>query len=269
MVRVQALNVYPLKSAQRIPLPVARLAATGFPWDRHWMMVDGEGRFLSQRTHPRLARVRPQLDPDALTLSAPGLEPLVLPLAPVGAPTTVRIWQDTCEGLDQGEEAAHWCSHALEVSVRLIRVPQEPPRRANPRFAGPVPVPVVFTDAYPLLICNASSLEELNTRLDAPIPMERFRPNIVLEGLPAFAEDHIARIRIGSVVLQLVKPCTRCVIPSIDQSSGMPALDPLPALRAFRFDRELKGVTFGENAVPVAGIGEEIRCGDSCEVQTD
>ena len=269
MVRVQELNFYPLKSGRRITLDAVRVQASGFPWDRHWMMVDGAGRFLTQRTHPRLARVRPQLSARTLTLNAPGLTPLVLPLEPVGIPTPVRIWQDDCEGLDQGDEATGWCSQALEARARLLRVPREPARRANPRYAGSTSVPLAFVDGYPILVCNAASLQELNTRLDAPIPMERFRPNIVLEGLPAFAEDHIARVRIGTIVLQLVKPCTRCVIPSIDQSSGTPALDPTPALRAFRFDRELKGVTFGENAVPTAGIGAEIRCGDRCEVESD
>jgi len=149
--------------------------------------------------------------------------------------------------------------------VRLVRVPPEFSRRANPQFAGAVPAPVTFTDGYPILVCNQASLDDLNERLPEPIPMDRFRPNLVLRGLPAWAEDRIDRIVIGSVALRLVKPCTRCVIPSIDQHTGQRSTDPTPALKKFRFSKELRGVMFGENAVMVSGAGERIERGAPVE----
>jgi hypothetical protein len=142
--------------------------------------------------------------------------------------------------------------------VRLVRVAPDMERLANPEFAGASPAPLGFPDGYPVLVCNESSLEDLNTRLPQRIPMERFRPNIVLRGLPAWAEDHIDTLCFGAVTLRLVKPCTRCVIPSIDQASGVRSTDPLPALREFRFSRQLRGVMFGENAVIVTGAGGHI-----------
>jgi uncharacterized protein YcbX len=129
-----------------------------------------------------------------------------------------------------------------------------------------VPAPLGFPDAYPMLVCNAASLEDLNQRLPAPLPMERFRPNLVVSGLPAWAEDHIDTLTIGPVTLRLVKPCTRCVIPSLDHRTGEPSIDPLPVLRKFRFSKALRGITFGENAVIVAGEGAVLARGAPCQV---
>ena len=149
--------------------------------------------------------------------------------------------------------AAQWLSEALGEALRLVRVPPDPERMANPAFAGAAPAPMGFADGFPLLVCNEASLEDLNSRMPEPIPMERFRPNIVLEGLRQWAEDRIETLMIGELTLRLVKPCTRCTIPSVDQRTGMPATDPGPVLRKFRFDKALRGVTFGENAVIASG----------------
>jgi uncharacterized protein YcbX len=264
---VQELSVYPLKSARGIPGTRVRLAPTGFEWDRHWMVVRGDGTFLTQRTHPALARIATKLTDDGLVLTAEGLQPLALALAPQGPQRPVRIWKDSCAGLDQGDEAAAWVSGVLEEPVRVVRVPALPGRTANPEYAGPAPAPLTFPDGYPILICNRASLDDLNRRLPAPLPMERFRPNLVLTGLPPFAEDRIAAIEIGPVVLTLVKPCTRCIIPSLDQHTGIAGPDPLPVLRTFRFDRKLLGVTFGENAVITRGVGETLERGAECRIE--
>jgi uncharacterized protein YcbX len=266
MVTVQELHVYPLKSARGIAKMSVTVTDSGLEWDRHWMVIDGNASFLTQRTHPHLARIETEIGASSLILRAPGLAPLSLPLDPQGTSLMVRIWDDRCEALDQGEEAAAWVSQVLATPVRVVRVPSPPKRQANPRYAGPRTVPLTFPDGYPALVCNQASLENLNARMPKPIPMERFRPNIVLEGLAPFAEDRIASIRIGGVVLNLVKPCARCVIPSTDQRTGERSTDPLPVLRTFRFDAELRGITFGENAVPVAGSGSSIERGAICEV---
>ena len=263
---VTGLFVYPLKSARGIACPRVRLAATGFEADRQWMLVNVHGVFLSQRTHPQHACIVPELDGGEVVLHAPGLPPLRLPRECSGERLAVRVHQDRCAGLDEGADAAEWASRAAGEAVRLVRVPAHSERHANPTFAGTVPAPMGFADGFPVLVCNAASLADLNNRLPSAIPMERFRPNVVLEGLPAWAEDRIDTLTLGEVTLRLVKPCTRCTIPSIDQRTGQPSIDPTPALHQFRFDKKLHGVKFGENAVIVAGVAREIEHGATCRV---
>jgi uncharacterized protein YcbX len=260
-VSVTGLYVYPVKSMRGIARARATLAPSGFEWDRQWMIVNAGGVFLTQRTLPQLARIVPQVTPDALVLNAPGLSALSVPLDAAGARTAVRIWDDGCVGIDQGSAAREWVSRAVGEAVRLVRVSPDMGRVANPKFAGTTPAPIGFPDGYPVLVCNEASLEDLNERLPERIPMERFRPNIVLRGLPAWAEDHIETLTLGPVELRLVKPCIRCTIPSIDQQSGERSTDPAPALKQFRFSRALRGVMFGENAVIVRGSGEAIERG--------
>jgi uncharacterized protein len=258
---VTGLHVYPVKSTRGIARARVSLTATGFEWDRQWMIVNANGVFLSQRSHPQLARIVPDLTPSALVLTAPRLPALSVPLDAGGARTAVRIFDDACVGLDQGSEAREWLSSALGEATRLVRVAPDMGRVANPKFAGATPAPIGFPDGYPVLVCNEASLEDLNERLPERIPMERFRPNLVLRGLPAWAEDRIGTLSLGAVILRLVKPCVRCTIPSIDQQSGEPSTDPTPALKTFRFSKALRGVMFGENAVIVAGSGQAIERG--------
>ena len=231
------------------------------------MLVNVQGRFLSQRSHPLLARITTAITATHLTLQIDDAPPLVLPLEPRGEVTAVQVWNDPCDGFDQGEAATAWASQAVGEPARVVRMPAHPSRMASAKYAGPSPVPVSFADGFPVLVCNRASLEALNLRMPAPVGMERFRPNLVLGGLPAFAEDRIEAVHIGGVTLNLVKPCTRCVITSMDQRSGAPSTNPLPVLKEFRMDRELHGVTFGENAVPAAGVGQFIELGAECEVE--
>jgi uncharacterized protein YcbX len=264
MAVVQELFVYPMKSARGIAQAATRLARTGFEWDRQWMAVDALGTFVSQRTHPKLAQIEPAIAGDSLTLTARNLTPLQLPLEPVGEAVSVKIWDDRCTGLDQGDEAAEWVSDAVGDVLRLVRQAPLLQRLANPEFAGPEPAHVSFVDGYPILVCNGASLADLNVRMPDPIPMERFRPNIVLTGLTAFEEDRIEALQIGAITLRLVKPCLRCIITSTDQRTGERSTNPLPVLRMFRFDRTLLGVAFGENAVVSAGIGLTLVRGAEC-----
>ena len=263
------LFVYPVKSARAIARSRVRVGASGFEWDRQWMLVDGKGTFLSQRTHPRLARIVPEITASALVLRAEGAHELSVPLDTRGDRVAVRVWDDACVGIDQGAAANAWASRLLGEAVRLVRASPGMVRPANVKFAHPTPAPLAFSDGYPLLVCNQASLEDLNRRLSSPVPMERFRPNLVLTGLPAWAEDRIDRIEVGGVSLRLVKPCTRCSIPSRDQVTGEASTDPLPVLRKFRFDRSLRGATFGENAVIAEGTGGEIERGSPCGVTFD
>lgn len=263
---MSGLFVYPVKSMRGIACTQARLGATGLQWDRQWMVVDEKGTFLSQRTHPRLARIVPEITADALVLNAPDTPVLRVPFTTIGAEVPVRVWKDSCLGVEQGAAAHEWVSRILGRPVRLMRVAPDMQRTANVEFAGTTPAPITFPDGYPMLVCNQASLEDLNARLGEQLPMERFRPNLVLAGVPAWAEDRIAAITFGPVNLRLVKPCVRCSIPSLDHRTGDPATDPLPELRKFHFDKVLHGITFGENAVIAAGAGTVIERGAPCQV---
>jgi uncharacterized protein YcbX len=269
MAIIRELNIYPLKSGRAVPKEQARLGITGFEWDRHWMAASPDGVFMSQRTQPRLAQVEAEIGADDLTLRAPSHSPLRVPLKPEGNTQTARVWKDNISALDQGDAAATWLTQAVGFPARLLRVSPVLDRHASPAFAGTTPASVAFTDGFPILICNVASLEHLNSRMPEPIPMERFRPNIVLEDLEPFEEDRIAELHFGNVTLRLVKPCTRCVITSTDQRTGEPSTNPLPVLRAFRFNKALMGVTFGENAVIAGGVGEVLRRGATCSVVYD
>jgi uncharacterized protein len=274
-VKVVDLFVYPVKSTRGIARSRVKLGPTGFEWDRQWMVVDLEGRFLTQRSHPQMARIVPKVTAKALVLNAPGMPALRVPLgrgregarpregAAPGERITVRIWKDSCTAIDQGREAHAWLSRAIGQPVRLVRVAPDMERTANPAFAGPTAAPINFPDGYPVLICNVASLDELNRRLPKPIPMERFRPGIVIEGVPAWAEDRIDTLTVGRVTLRLVKPCTRCSIPSLDHRTGERSTDPTPVLKELRYSKVLRGVMFGENATILAGVGAEVRRGAS------
>jgi uncharacterized protein YcbX len=229
------------------------------------MIVDERGVFLSQRSHPHLARLVPRIEPDALVLTAPELTELRVPLDAGGEVLAVTVWQDHMDAITQGARADEWLSWAVGQPVRLVRVAGLG-RHANPQFAGSVPAPLSFPDGYPVLICNSASLADLNTHLPAPITMERFRPNLVLEGPPAWAEDRIDTLTFGGLTLKLVKPSVRCSIPSLDPKTGTPSIDPTPVLKRFRFNRALRGVTFGENAV-IADVGAgELRLGENAAI---
>ncbi len=266
MATLSGLFVYPVKSMRGIPYREARVSATGLQWDRQWMVVDAKGTFLSQRTHPRLARIVPEITADALVLRTAEAPPLKVPFTTTGEQVPVRVWKDSCLGIEQGAAAHAWVSRCLGRPVRLVRVAPDMERNASREFAGTMPAPLGFPDGYPMLVCNEASLEDLNRRLPGALPMERFRPNIVIAGLPAWAEDHIDTLTVGAVTLRLVKPCTRCAIPSLDHRTGEPAIDPLPVLRKFRFSKALRGIMFGENAVIVAGEGAAMERGAQCHV---
>lgn len=270
--RVHSLHVYPVKSCAGIALDSAVLGARGLEHDRHWMVVDASGRFLTQRTHPRLALVRTALDAEGVTLTAPGATPLLLPFAPPRDDTRirrVRIWDDEVTALDCGATAAQWISAVLGTTAAFVRPTPTMRREPGTRWRGAVPAPVDFPDAYPLLVCSTSSLADLEARMPEgqTLSMQRFRPNLVISGLPAYAEDETLELCGADWTLRLVKPCTRCSTTAVDPVTGATGVNPLPVLRAYRFDRELRGVTFGQNAVIVAGTGARLHVGESLRLR--
>jgi hypothetical protein len=266
------MHVYPVKSCAGIALDSAVLGTRGLEYDRHWMVVDAGGRFLTQRTHPRLALVRTALTGEAVKLTAPGAAALTLPFALPGgeqAIRTVRIWDDEVPALDCGAEAAAWISAVLATAAAIVRPTSAMRREPGTRWRGDVPAPVDFPDAYPLLVCSTASLADLQRRMadGQQLSMERFRPNLVISGPPAYAEDETFEILGAGWTLRLVKACTRCSTTAVDPLTGVPGVNPLPVLRSYRFDRELRGVTFGQNAVIVAGAGLRLRVGEELRLR--
>jgi len=261
---VAGLYVYPVKSCAGIALREARVLSTGFEFDRQWMVVGTDGVFLSQRQLPRLGVVKPTLDPECLRLTAPDIEPLAVPLSGDGPRRPVHVWGDTVPAADLGDAPAEWFSSVLAHDARLVRFAPDARRPCSPRYAGDTGAHTLFADGYPVLVVGKSSLADLNARLRTPIPMARFRPNLVLAQTEPFDEDHIEALTVGEVVLRLVKPCTRCQVTTVDQDTGRPTGDePLVTLSRFRSNPELGGVTFGVNAVVASGAGSRIREGDA------
>ncbi len=259
--RVAGLFIYPLKGARAVPLTMARLGPYGLKDDRTWMLTDERGRFLSQRTHPSLACLQALVTESGLSLSYPGSVAINIHAFVGGSECRVQVWDDVLVAWDAGDHVATWLYDALQIKARLVRVSPRSERYADPSYVGDSASAIAFSDGYPVLVCSSSSLSDLNRSLPEPVPMDRFRPNIVIEGLAPFFEDHISILAIGTIRIRLVKPCTRCQVPSIDQDTGVPASDPMPALKRFRFDPRLRGVTFGMNGVLAGAPVGEVRIG--------
>ena len=255
------LHVYPVKSCGGIPLETTTLGARGVPGDRGWMVVDAARRFITQRSDPGLARIRTRLEEERLVLEAPGLPPLELSRSVEGPQVEVTVWNDVGQAIDAGDGAAAWLGKHLGRPVRLVRWDEAFDRRPNPEWTNTGELS--FVDAFPVLVISRASLEGLNGRLPAPLRMNRFRPNLVVDGSTPFEEDRWARIRVGGAVLRLVKPCTRCATTTVEQESAQTGHEPLSTLATFRrWDRG--GVIFGQNAV--VEVGGPIRVGDAVEV---
>ena len=267
------LFVHPVKSCAGVELREARLMDTGLDLDRAWMVVDAQGRFVSQRELPRMALVRPRIKVLEVVLRAPGMLALHLGVNEVEKPARAQVWGDTVDCWDMGEIAGQWFSDFLgQPGLRLVRFDPEVRRLASRQWAGEIEAPVEFADGFPLLVASTASLDELNTRLQAAghaaVGMERFRPNLVLDGLQAQDEDRLAEITLhsaeGEVVLRPVKPCPRCPIPNVDPATGEPSPEVLDTLAGYRANPLLDGaITFGMNAVIVRGAGHTLRVGDA------
>jgi uncharacterized protein YcbX len=269
MARIASLHIYPVKSCRGIDLERARVTGSGLEWDRRWMILDGEGRFVTQATNPRLATVTTGIADGTLRLSVDGHRVLHVDPRANGPVHRVQVWKDACSGIDAGDEAAAWLSRALGGDrLRLVRIDERVPRLASPKNAGSTS-PLNFADAYPVLLLSRESLAELNRRLPAPVPMNRFRPNVVIEGVATQAEDEFAEFRAGSVVLRGMKRCVRCVITTTDQRDGSrdPRQEPLRTLKTYRHERQLHGVTFGQYCVVAGGVGEMLAVGAPLAVE--
>ena len=273
------ITLYPIKSCAGIALREATLTRTGLMteqiYDREWMVVDGSGNFLSQREYPRMALITPRLKAHTLELRAPGMLRLEIELGlpdPLLAPTLeVQVWDDRVSAYDCDAVTAAWFSNAVGVACRLVRFHPDAKRLASRKWSGDVEAPTLFSDGFPVLLAGAASLDDLNQKLQAAgrgaVPMNRFRPNLVLDGIDAFEEDYVAAFQFGATTLAPVKPCSRCTIPSVDQASGVPGPDPLDILSTYRRKPEMDdAICFGMNGIVTDGGDERIRVGQQVDV---
>ena len=262
-----SIHIFPVKALCGISLSQALVTPRGLQNDRRFLVIDANDRFLTQRDHPKMAAVWVEIatskSGDEVIFSAPDLESISFPVAPAESPTrTVQIWSSQVDAQSVSSEADQWLSDYLAAAVRLVYMPDSCSRRINPDFARNGEI-VSFADGYPLLVVSRASLDDLNVRIvkngGQPLPMNRFRPNLVIGGCEAYAEDRLSEIAIGEAVFRAAKPSIRCQVTSTDQAEGVVrGPEPLQTLATYRDTPN--GVMFGMNLIPVK-LGT-VRVGD-------
>jgi uncharacterized protein YcbX len=241
------IYIYPIKSAKGISLKSSFINHRGLVYDRCWMVVDQNHQFLTQRQIPQLALISVSIKKDYLNITAPTMNLLSIPKEPKEKKfIDINIWKDTCSAQYAGITAEKWISKYIGKYSKLVYLPENVLRKIDPQFAVNN-FSVSFTDGFPFLLISEASLEALNIRIKQSLPMDRFRPNLVVRGCRAFEEDHWDVIKIGSVLFQIVKPCARCVVTTIDQSTANKGKEPLRTLAKFRnFNGK---IYFGQNLI--------------------
>lgn len=262
--KVESLHIYPVKGLRAVDLDAATVEPRGLAHDRRWMLVDAAGKFITQREQPKLATLKADVTDGGLRLSGEHGS-ITVPQPDSGAERLpVILWKQNIEGYVAAPEANAWLSGFLGAPCRLVWQ-GDLPRATSEQYAPGGTVS--YADGFPLLITVAASLGDLNRRMPQPLPMNRFRPNIVVAGAAPWAEDGWKKIRIGAVTLDIVKPCTRCVVTTTDQYTGeKDSNEPLNTLKTFRLLRQpgLTGVVFGQNAVPA--VTGTVKVGDAVDI---
>lgn len=287
---ISQINIYPIKSLKGISLDSALVESRGLRYDRRWMLTDKDGKFLTQREFPQMATITTEVMSDQLRVMSDGKGELRIPFEPdSGGRGRVTIWKSTCDAEIYHGEVSEWFSDALGTACQLVYMPDDSRRSVNERFdrGGDI---VSFADGYPLLVIGEASLADLNDRISEsqphagklpafrPLPMNRFRPNIVVSGSDAYSEDGWRKIRIGDAVFRSTKPCERCVIPTVDQQKGeFDGKEPLRTLATYRVAKDImperldalglapNAVVFGQNLIPETP-GATISVGDDVEL---
>ena len=289
MPTVSALTLYPVKSCAGISVQSAKLTESGLShesvFDREWMVVDENGHFLTQREHPVMARIRPALENATLVLRSPGFDSVSIALNQDDlhekARLQVQVWDDTVLAADEGDAIAFWLSEVIGVACRLVRFHPMAIRKANNHWTSHQDVATRFADAYPILLTSEASLADLNQRLRnqslAVVPMNRFRPNIVIDGIEAFEEEYAASLTQrrtddndeskGAICLTPIKPCARCPMPAVDQVTGEVGPNPVDVLQTYRSNALLEGAaSFGMNVILTQGAGRSLSVGEQLEL---
>ncbi|MGV6816618.1 MAG: MOSC domain-containing protein [Thiotrichales bacterium] len=250
--------IYPVKSLRGLSLYESALDARGLRHDRHWMIVDDQGQFLTQRQLPRMCLLGTALDARSLYIFSSPEQQIQIPLSADAGRMNVKVWNDTVEAVRCGDAYDRWLGDFLGVSCHLVRFPDHARRQVDPKYAKPADL-TGFSDGFPLLLISQSSLDELNNRLNANLPMNRFRPNLVVTGTTAFAEDQWNVIQVGDLTMRVVKPCSRCIITTINPDTAEKSPEPLQTLASYR--NQGNQVMFGQNVIhDQIGL---ISCGDS------
>lgn len=256
---IHSLHIYPIKSCQGISLQTAELTSTGFKYDRHWMLVDKQGKFLSQRTHPQLATIKTSLTTDFLIAESQSSQLKIPLVSSTSRQVQVTIWNDICSSAIVSSECSDWFSRFLDTECELVFLPDSEKRQIDPKYSSLNQI-VGFSDGFPLLVLSRASIDLLNTKLTQKVDIDRFRANIILEGCPAHAEDNYSEISVNDISIKLPKPCSRCIIPSIHQQNAEKYPEVLTALAGYR--KKGNNIYFGQNGVHLSNgiisMGDEV-----------
>jgi len=277
---ISEINIYPIKSLKGISLDSAVVEERGLQYDRRWMLTTPDGMFFTQREFPRMATLSVWIEEDGsgLGVAADRFGDVFVPSQPdTGDKQQVTIWQSVCEGEIYGGALNEWFSDVIGTNCQLVYMPDNTRRSVNKRFDHGDDV-VSFADGYPLMVLSEATLADLNSRLDDPLPMNRFRPNLVVSGSSAFAEDAWDKVRIGEAVFRSTKPCERCVMTTVDQSNGeFTGKEPLKTLASYRMAKDVMpdryeslgvgatAVLFGQNLI-AESAGATVHVGDAVEI---
>jgi uncharacterized protein YcbX len=241
------LFIYPVKSLGGIALDTWPVVKTGLKYDRKWMLIDKDRQFLSQRRLPKMALIHTAITLEDLVISAPSMTDMTIPLATEEQDTILStIWHDQVNTRRVSSEADQWFSDFLNINCQLVGLPDKVIRHVNPEYAQPDDQ-VALSDGFPFLIVSENSLHQLNQVMGLSLAMERFRPNLVISGCEAYAEDSWREISVGSIDFRLPKPCSRCAVPTIDPVTGETGKEPLTTLNRLR--KWQNKVYFGQNAI--------------------
>ena len=265
---ISEINIYPVKSLAGISLKESKIERRGLEFDRRWMLIDENNKFLTQREFPKMATVKTEILNDGLQVSSDKTI-LVIPFEPhTETIETVKIWSARCKAKIYSDLVNEWFSDILQTNCKLAVMPEETRRKVNYFYAVQKDDHVSFADGYPFLLIGESSLKDLNSRLSEDLPMNRFRPNFVVADSEGFAEDSWKKLKIGETIFHVVKPCARCVITTIEQSNGeKQGIEPLKTLANFRTPKRSvkKKILFGQNLI-AEKAGDIVRVGDKIEV---
>ena len=265
---ISEINIYPIKSLAGISLESSKIERRGLEFDRRWLLVDEKNKFLTQREFPKMATIKPEISSDGLRVSCSGND-LSIPFEPqTNATETVQIWSNRCKAKIYEQTVNEWFSDVLQASCKLVVMPEETQRKVNYFYRVKEDDHVSFADAHPFLLIGENSLVDLNSRLTEDLPMNRFRPNFVVADSEGFAEDSWKKIKIGETVFHIVKPCARCVMTTIEQTTGeKDGKEPLKTLAGFRIPKRSvkKKILFGQNLIAETA-GGILRVGDKIEV---
>jgi len=264
MPQISQLFIYPVKSLGGIAVQESMVTSRGLQYDRRWMLIDDSNQFLSQRTHAQLALFKPELTSGGIKIVHTATQQShLIPLQPeTNEKLVVHIWDDECSATLVSYELNAWFSNILNFNCRLVYMSHDDLRPVDPRYAGPEHI-TSFSDAYPMLLIGQSSLDDLNKRLAQPMPMDRFRPNVVVTETIPYLEDKMQHFTAAGIDFYGVKPCARCVMTTVDQQTGLSSKEPLKTMAGYR--KANKKIYFGQNLIH---NGEGLlKVGDTLEVK--